>query len=47
MTVGSRPQLPAKNLRDHAHSFSTPYQLYRNSSLINFNDIELPTGAKK
>jgi hypothetical protein len=47
MTVGSRPQLAAKNLREHAHSFSTPYQLYRNRTLINFNDIELPTGAKK
>jgi hypothetical protein len=46
MTVGSRPQLAAKSLHDHAHSSSTPYQLYRNSSLIGFNDIELSTGAK-
>jgi hypothetical protein len=47
MTVGSRPQLAAKSLRDHAQSFSTPYQLYRNSSLIDLNDIELSTGEKK
>jgi hypothetical protein len=47
MTVGSRPQLAAKGLRGHARSFSTPYQLYRNSSLIDVNDIELSTGAKK
>jgi hypothetical protein len=47
MTVGSHPQLAAKSLRDHAHSFSTPYQHYRNSSPVNFNDIELSTGAKK